>query len=104
MAICPWNQAAAPACAQATEAVVAAQGAGDWGQAAAPASAHYPDQQPQSAQPPPSSITKDAVHRMYHVDTTPGSVMQVLDIKKIFGGNSGQAAERFKLVVSDGQR
>jgi len=48
-------------------------------------------------------ITKGAVQRMYHDDTTPGSVVQVLDIKKLSSGNSNQAAERFRLVVSDSQ-
>ena len=40
---------------------------------------------------------------MYHDDTTPGSVVQALDTKRLPSGNLGQAAERFKLVVSDGQ-
>jgi len=45
-------------------------------------------------------ITKGAIQRMYHDDNTPGSVVQVLDIKKLASSNSSQA-ERYRLVVSD---
>jgi len=44
-------------------------------------------------------ITKGSIQRLYHDDTTPGSVVQVLDIKKLSSGNN--SAERFRLVVSD---
>jgi replication factor A1 len=41
------------------------------------------------------------VLRIYHYDTTPGSVVQVLDIRRLSSGNS-MAVVRFRLVVSDG--
>ena len=103
----PWAQAAAlvgaqapvgakasQASAKATQAVVEAQSEGDWGQPAAAASG-----QPQGAQQ--CQLTSGAVLRIYHYDTTPGSVVQVLDIRRLSSGNS-MAVVRFRLVVSDG--
>ena len=47
-------------------------------------------------------MTGGAVQRMYHDDNTPGSVVQVLDIRRLSTDNP-VAVERFRLVVSDGQ-
>ena len=70
---------------------------GDWGQPAAASGQH---QQPQGAQQ--CRITSGAVQRIYLYDTTPGSVVQVLDIRRLSTGNS-MAVVRFRLVVSDGR-
>ena len=70
---------------------------GDWGQ---PAAASGQQQQPQGAQQCP--ITSGAVQRIYLYDTTPGSVVQVLDIRRLSTRNS-MAVVRFRLVVSDGR-
>ena len=114
---CPWGPAAAApisaeatrVSAEATQAVVAAQGAGPAAASASGASGQ-PQEQPQEPQPPPPQpqppqqwpMTGGAVQRMYHDDNTPGSVVQVLDIRRLSTDNP-VAVERFRLVVSDGQ-
>ena len=71
---------------------------GDWGQ---PAAASGQQQQPQGAQQCP--ITSGAVQRIYLYDTTPGSVVQVLDIRRLSTAGNSMAVVRFRLVVSDGR-
>jgi hypothetical protein len=99
--LCPFGAAAPPPVSlEATQAVVAAQGAGP-----AAASASGASGQPQPPQPPQPQewpMTGGAVQRMYHDDNTPGSVVQVLDIRRLSTDNP-VAVERFRLVVSDGQ-
>ena len=98
--LCPFGAAAPPVSLEATQAVVAAQGAGP-----AAASASGASGQPQPPQPPQPQewpMTGGAVQRMYHDDNTPGSVVQVLDIRRLSTDNP-VAVERFRLVVSDGQ-
>ena len=100
---CPFGAAAPPVSAEATQAVVAAQGAGPAAASASGASGQPQEPQPpQPQQPQQWPMTGGAVQRMYHDDSTPGSVVQVLDIRRLSTDNP-MAVERFRLVVSDGQ-
>ena len=48
------------------------------------------------------ALSTGAIQRLYNNDVTPGSVLQLVDIKKI-SASGGGSSDRYRLVISDGQ-